>query len=289
LWNVKNPDLRKLEESHNFPSAKALKKVRLDLLLVQRGLVASREKAQRLILAGLVSINGSSNLKAGSQVDSSVSVEIKQLPRYVSRGGDKLESCHTLLGFDTTDLVFMDVGASTGGFTDFLLQQGAARVYAVDVGTNQLAYQLRENPQVFSLEQTHINELDPQEIPESIDGFLCDVSFISLSRVIPSFKRFSKKQHFVVVLAKPQFEVQKPQVGKGGVVRDQRSIHLGLKRVYDTLIEEGYGILGLEFSRIPGPKGNVEFFFYARSGSKSLLGDSNLMEKIKEKEVYYSS
>jgi len=199
-----------------------------------------------------------------------------------------MESFHKISKFPIQDFVFMDVGASTGGFTDYLLQNGAARIYAVDVGTNQLAYSLRQNQKVVCLEKTHIKSLQPIQIPEPIDGFVCDVSFISLDRVIPLLKKFGKTPHFFVLLVKPQFEVQKEQVGKGGVVRHRSDILQALLKIASVLYEEDYGIEGVEFSRVAGPKGNVEFFFWASSDSSSKLAEPEFEKKIIEKEVFFS-
>ena len=255
---------------------------------MDRGLVHSREKSRGLILAGQVLVNGLCVSKAGALFADSDEITVKSLPKYVSRGGDKLESFHKFACFKIRDLVFMDVGSSTGGFTDFLLQNGALRVYAVDVGTNQLAYQLRQDERVVSLEKTHILKLKPSSVPETIQGFVCDLSFISLNLVLPHLKNFADDSHFLILLVKPQFEVQRGQVGKGGVVRERDDIFQAILKVRGTLLELGYGVEKVEFSRVAGPKGNVEFFLLGRASGPDLITESNILEKIREKEEYFA-
>lgn len=255
---------------------------------MERGLVSSREKARGLILAGQVLVNGACISKAGELCVNTDEVSLKSLPRYVSRGGDKLESFHKISSFEISGLIFMDVGSSTGGFSDYLLQHGALRVYAVDVGTNQLAYQLRQDERVVSLEKTHILKLESSAIPDLIQGFVCDLSFISLNLVVPHLRNFAIQDHFLVLLVKPQFEVQRDQVGKGGVVRDRDAIFKALLRVRVTLHQAGYGTERVEFSRIAGPKGNVEFFFLARPSVPDIVSEMDIFEKILEKENFFA-
>ncbi len=235
-------------------------KTRLDLLLVQRGLVESREKAKRMIMAGLVEVNNRVSDKPGHliPVSSKISLEKPSLP-YVSRGGLKLEAALDRFSVEVKGKILMDVGASTGGFTDCLLQRGAEKVVAVDVGYGQLHWKIRQDPRVVIFEKTNIRYLGPDQIREPINGAVIDVSFISLKRVIPPVSRLLLDEAFIVALIKPQFEVEKDQVGKGGVVRDP-SLR---EEVVDNLIqffeEADWQVEGYTPSPILGPKGNQEY------------------------------
>ncbi len=264
-----------------------MKKVRLDQLLVLKGLVESREKGKRLVLAGQVLINDQIRDKPGQFVDLQAAVRLKSRPAYVSRGGDKLESSYAELDFPIQNLIFMDVGSSTGGFTDFLLQNKAAHVYAIDVGLNQLAYSLRIHSQVTVFEKTHICSLQKEKIPQSIDGFVADVSFISLTRVIPVLSKFSDPSHFLVLLIKPQFEVEPRKLSKHGVVRDPSDTLFAIQRIVSSLETCGYGVRKLDFSRVPGPRGNVEYFVYAKCESESELDSQAIEARVREQVEYY--
>lgn len=239
-------------------------KKRLDLLLVEKGLAESREKAQALILAGKVSVEGEIISKPGTLIRSDASIELKEGIPYVSRGGLKLEFALKAFGIDPTGKVAIDVGASTGGFTDCLLQHGAARVYAVDVGYGQLAWKLRHDPRVVVLERTNIRYLE--SLPEPVDLATIDVSFISLKLVLPSVLRLMKPKAEILALVKPQFEAGREKVGKGGVVRDPQ-VH---REVLETLVEYAHSLglhtLGLATSPFLGPAGNVEFFAHWARG-----------------------
>jgi 23S rRNA (cytidine1920-2'-O)/16S rRNA (cytidine1409-2'-O)-methyltransferase len=240
-------------------------KVRLDRLMVERGLVESREKAKGLIMAGLVDVDGRRVDKPGHAVpvSSIVSLRKRDFP-YVSRGGLKLEAALDRFSIDVTGKTLMDVGASTGGFTDCLLQHGAEKVIAVDVGYGQLHWKLRRDPRVTVLERTNIRYLDPADVKDAVQGAVIDVSFISLRLVVPPVSALLPGEAFIVALIKPQFEVGRGQVGKGGVVRD-RSLHddviNGLGLFFEGL---GWDVIGHMDSPLLGPKGNREFLIYLK-------------------------
>ncbi|MCP4681424.1 MAG: TlyA family RNA methyltransferase [Desulfobacterales bacterium] len=243
--------------------AERTNKTRLDQLLVQKGLAESREKAKAAIMAGLVQVDGIRIDKAGRLVPSSASISLKQaFPPYVSRGGLKLEAALKHFPVDVKDKVLLDVGASTGGFTDCLLRNGAQKVIAVDVGYGQLDWKLRNDPRVTVLEKTNIRYLNPADLDTSINGAVIDVSFISLRLVVPPVSNLLEKHAFIIALIKPQFEVKKGQVGKGGVVRDpdlHQEVIVGLKTFFET---SGWTVQGHIASPILGPKGNREFPIY---------------------------
>jgi len=239
-------------------------KQRADQLLVDRGLAESRTRAQALILAGLAFVGDRKIDKAGQQVadDAEISVKGRDHP-WVSRGGIKLDHALTYLGWDVTGAVAIDVGSSTGGFTDVLLSRGAARVYAVDSGTNQLAWKLRQDERVIVHEQTSARILTPTHIPESIDLIVCDASFIALSKVLPVPMSFAKPGARIVALIKPQFEAERHEIGKKGVVRDA-AVHARVcAEVRSWLTGEGWDVHDLVESPITGPEGNVEFLIAA--------------------------
>ncbi len=239
-------------------------KQRADQLLDDRGLAESRTRAQALILAGLAFVGDRKIDKAGQQVaaDAEISVKGRDHP-WVSRGGIKLDHALTHLGWDVTGAVAIDVGSSTGGFTDVLLSRGAARVYAVDSGTNQLAWKLRQDERVIVHEQTSARILTPVHIPEPIDLIVCDASFIALSKVLPVPMSFAKDGARMVALIKPQFEAERHEVGKKGVVRDA-AVHARIcAEVQDWLTRENWDVIDLVESPITGPEGNVEFLIAA--------------------------
>jgi 23S rRNA (cytidine1920-2'-O)/16S rRNA (cytidine1409-2'-O)-methyltransferase len=240
-------------------------KVRADQLLVSRGLAESRTKAQALIMAGIV-FSGERKLAKSGEVlaeDAALEVRGKDHP-WVSRGGIKLDHGLTHFGFDVVGAVALDVGSSTGGFTDVLLSRGAAKVYAVDVGTNQLAWKLRQNSRVMVLEQTNARFLTNEQIPEPVDVIVCDASFISLSKVLEAPLKLAKPGGCLVALVKPQFEAGRAEVGKGGVVRDA-AVHERVCAEAKALVEsQGWSVLGIEQSPITGPEGNVEFLLGAK-------------------------
>jgi 23S rRNA (cytidine1920-2'-O)/16S rRNA (cytidine1409-2'-O)-methyltransferase len=242
-------------------------KERLDIILVQQGFFPSRERARGAIMAGLVQVDGVLVDKPGTKLPLSVTITVtgNDLP-YVSRGGWKLRKAIEELGFDPTGKVMLDIGASTGGFTDCALQNGASKVYAVDVGYAQLAWSLRQDPRVVVLERTNVRYLTEEQVPEPADAATIDVSFISLGLVLPPVVRLLREHGEVIGLIKPQFEAGRDQIGKHGVVRDA-SVHQSvIKRVLALAREEGLALRGLTFSPITGPEGNVEFLAYWQLG-----------------------
>ena len=244
----------------------AKSKIRIDQLLVERGLAESRTRAQALVMAGHVMLGDKKADKPGLQVaeDAEISVKGQDHP-WVSRGGIKLAHALEQFGIDVTGMVAIDVGSSTGGFTDVLLSKGAAKVYAVDSGTNQLAWKLRQDPRVVVHEQTSARILTAEHIPELVDLIVCDASFISLVKVLERPMSFAKPGAQMIALIKPQFEAGRGEVGKGGVIRDA-AIH---SRVCDEvsawLEDSGWAVQGLTESPITGPKGNVEFLIWAEN------------------------
>lgn len=243
-------------------------KVRADQLLVDRGLAESRTRAQALILAGIVYLGDRKVEKAGHQVaeDAVLDVRGRDHP-WVSRGGIKLAHALEHFGWDVTGAVAMDVGSSTGGFTDVLLTNGAVKVFAVDSGTNQLAWKLRNDPRVAVHEQTSARILTDAEITESVDLIVCDASFIGLSKVLERPMTFTKAGARLIALIKPQFEAGRDEVGKGGVVRDPEVHQRVCTNVQSWLTEKGWAVEGLTESPIQGPEGNIEFLIAARSPS----------------------
>jgi 23S rRNA (cytidine1920-2'-O)/16S rRNA (cytidine1409-2'-O)-methyltransferase len=241
-------------------------RLRLDTLLVERGLAPTRSKAQGLILAGEVRVAGERVDKAGALVpaDAEVTLAGRAALKYVSRGGLKLEGALSDLGVSPRGRVALDVGASTGGFTDCLLRHGAARVYAVDVGRAQLAWRLRQDPRVVALEGQHINALAAGAVPEPVDLATADVSFISLAKVLPAIHRLLRPGGDLLAMVKPQFEVGRGAVGKGGVVRDPALRRAAVEGVARAARASGFHVVGEAESRLPGPKGNREVFLHLR-------------------------
>ena len=248
-------------------------KKRIDQLLAERQLAPSREKAKALIMSGNVYVGEQKVLKAGEEYDESVEIRVTGEMRYVSRGGLKLEKAMEEYGLSLEGKICADIGASTGGFTDCMLQCGASRVYAVDVGYGQLAWKLRQDPRVVVLERTNARYLSREQIPDKLDFFSMDVSFISVKLIIPALIPLLNSGAEAVILIKPQFEAGRGKVGKNGVVRD-RSVHLEvLQDVVSFLEDSGLGIAGLTYSPIKGPKGNIEFLAYVRLGDISAEHD----------------
>jgi 23S rRNA (cytidine1920-2'-O)/16S rRNA (cytidine1409-2'-O)-methyltransferase len=241
-----------------------MKKLRADQLLVARGLAESRTRAQALIMAGAVFSGERKLAKAGEMLaeDAPLEVRGKDHP-WVSRGGVKLDHGLAHFGFDVTGAVALDVGSSTGGFTDVLLSRGAAKVYAVDVGTNQLAWKLRQDPRVVVHEQTNARNLERSIIPESVDMVVCDASFIGLAKVLEAPLKLARSGAKLVALVKPQFEAGREEVGKGGVVRDAAVHERVCAQAKDWVEAQGWTVLGITPSPITGPEGNVEFLLGA--------------------------
>lgn len=250
-------------------------KERLDVLLVKRNLAESREKAKALIMAGIVYVDGQKEDKAGTAFEDAVSLEVRgSTLKYVSRGGLKLEKAMSRFGLLLDGKVCMDVGSSTGGFTDCMLQNGAVKVYAVDVGHGQLAWKLRNDSRVICMEKTNIRYVTPEQIPEPIDFASIDVSFISLTKVLGPVKALLRDGGRIVCLIKPQFEAGREKVGKKGVVRE-KSVHLEVIRmVMDFACASGFQILNLEYSPIRGPEGNIEYLLYLQSGGDVPASDA---------------
>ncbi len=236
---------------------------RLDLLVTERGLAESREKARALILAGQVLVNGQKADKAGATVDTAAKIELLAQPRYVGRGGLKLEAALDRFSIHVAGKICLDVGSSTGGFTDCLLQRGAARVYAIDVGTGQLDWKLRNNPRVIVQEQVNARYLTREQVPEPIALAVCDVSFISITMILPALAPLLAQDAEMVILVKPQFELDRAQVGKGGIIRDPALHQQACQRV-----EKAVQALGFHTQIIPSPilgaEGNREFLLHAR-------------------------
>jgi 23S rRNA (cytidine1920-2'-O)/16S rRNA (cytidine1409-2'-O)-methyltransferase len=241
-----------------------MSKVRADQLLVARGLAESRTRAQALILAGNVFAGDKRVAKAGDLIaeDAELNVKGRDHP-WVSRGGIKLDHGLTHFGFDVAGATALDVGSSTGGFTDVLLSRGAAKVYAVDVGTNQLAWKLRSDPRVVVHEQTNARDLTTEIIPEPVDIVVCDASFIGLAKVLDRALDLARAGAKLVALVKPQFEAGREEVGKGGVVRDEAVHRRVCDEAADWVRSKGWSVLGVERSPITGPEGNVEFLLGA--------------------------
>lgn len=240
-----------------------MKKERLDILLVQGGFAASRERAKAIIMSGNVYVDGQKEDKAGSTFSPDVDIVVKQkdIP-FVSRGGLKLEKAISVFSVDLTGRICTDVGASTGGFTDCMLQRGAAKVYAIDVGYGQLAWKLRQDERVICMEKTNIRYVDKSLLSDQISFSSVDVSFISLTKVLPVIYDYLTERGEVVALIKPQFEAGRDQVGKKGVVRDRR-VHVEvIERIRRFVEEGGWFVLGLTFSPVKGPEGNIEYLIH---------------------------
>ncbi len=235
-------------------------KVRLDVLVVERRLADSREKAKAYIMAGNVFVNGVREDKAGTMVKEDCEIELKGIAsKYVSRGGFKLEKAVELWQVPLDGRVCMDVGSSTGGFTDCMLQNGAVRVYAIDSGTNQLAWKLRSDPRVVSMEQTNIRYVTAGQIPEKVQTVSIDVSFISLTKVLSPVRALCEEGASIVTLIKPQFEAGREKVGKKGVVRESSTHIEVITKVITYALAHGFEFKNLSFSPIKGPEGNIEY------------------------------
>lgn len=238
-------------------------KIRLDVALVEQGFATSREKAKALIMAGIVYVNNQKSDKPGTTVKPDDVIEFRgSSPKYVSRGGLKLEKAVENFGFSLKDKMCADIGASTGGFTDCMLQNGAVKVYAIDVGYGQLAWKLRTDKRVVNLERTNFRYVTEEQIPDKLDFCSVDVSFISLSLIIPVMKTIMKENAQAVCLIKPQFEAGKEKVGKKGVVRDPE-VHLEvINKIVNIALENGFKVMHLDYSPIKGPEGNIEYLIH---------------------------
>ena len=257
-------------------------KERLDVLLVNRGLAPSREKAKAMIMEGNVFVENQREDKAGSSFDVNANIEIKgNTLKYVSRGGLKLEKAMTHFGIELADKICMDIGASTGGFTDCMLQNGAKKVYAVDVGYGQFAWKLRQDERVVCMEKTNIRYVTPEDIADRLDFASVDVSFISLTKVLEPARNLLQDDGEMVCLIKPQYEAGREKVGKKGVVREKSVHEEVICKVIDYAVSIGFVVLNLEYSPIKGPEGNIEYLVYikkAETGSASEIDVKAVVE-----------
>ena len=244
-----------------------MKKQRLDTLLVSRGLFASREQAQRAIMAAEVKIGTRVAAKASELIDAGAEILVKTPPRFVGRGGVKLEGALDHFDIDVTDMTVLDIGASTGGFTDCLLQRGAVRVYAVDVGHDQLAWKIRNDPRVIVLEKVNARTLSREQVPDEVDLCVIDVSFISLTLILPNALALVRAGGQSVALIKPQFELERGDVSRGGIVRDPALHEKAQRKIIEFVHAAGQTVIGVVPSTITGADGNQEFFICVRKPS----------------------
>ena len=258
-------------------------KKRLDVAMVEQGLAESRQKAQAIIMAGQVYVNGQKVDKAGAPVTEDAAIEVRgKTLRYVSRGGLKLEKAMQLWPITLKGFICADIGASTGGFTDCMLQNGAEKVYAVDVGYNQLDWRLRTHPQVVCMERTNARYLTGEQIPEPLDFFSVDVAFISLRLILPPMRPLVREGAQAVCLVKPQFEAGREKVGKKGVVRDP-AVHLEvLEHFLDHAREAGFSVKDITFSPITGPEGNIEYLGWLGTEGEGPVWSGDLRELVEE-------
>ncbi|BBF41917.1 RNA binding methyltransferase FtsJ like [Lachnospiraceae bacterium KM106-2] len=258
-------------------------KQRLDVMLVERGLAESREKAKAIIMSGNVFVDGQREDKAGTSFQEKVKIEVKgHTLKYVSRGGLKLEKAIEHHGVSVEGKICMDVGSSTGGFTDCMLQNGAVKVYAVDVGTNQLAWKLRQDERVVSMEKTNIRYLTKDQIADEIEFASIDVAFISLTKVLEPVKNLLNADGEVIALIKPQFEAGREKVGKKGVVRD-KAVHIEvIEQVISYANSIGFDLIRLDYSPIKGPEGNIEYLAHLKKTQKDMIEYSLEKEFVKD-------
>ena len=256
-------------------------KIRLDQYLVQHGLVQSRERAKALIMSGIVFVNEQKVDKAGEMIKEDAKVEVRGHDiGYVSRGGLKLEKAMKCFPLTPNGKVCMDIGASTGGFTDCMLQNGAVKVYAVDVGYGQLAWKLRTDERVVNMERQNIRYLEPENLAEPIEFFSVDVSFISLKLVFPTAQKITTPDAMGVCLVKPQFEAGKEKVGKNGVVRDPATHREVLHNAMRYAADNGFAVRGLDFSPVKGPEGNIEYLMFVQKSAEPTVLDDSVAEQV---------
>lgn len=250
-------------------------KIRLDVAVYEAGYAPSREKAKAIIMAGQVYVNNQKVDKAGAEIKSDDTLEVRGAAlKYVSRGGLKLEKAMEEFPITLSNKICMDVGASTGGFTDCMLQNGAIRVYSIDVGYGQLAWKLRTDERVINLERTNFRYVTNEQVPEKIDFASVDVSFISLYHILPVLNRLLADNGESVCLIKPQFEAGKDKVGKKGVVRDL-AVHLEVvEKIINLAIDNGFNVMGLQFSPIKGPEGNIEYLIYLQKSTEPFVSNN---------------
>lgn len=258
-----------------------IQKERLDVLITNRVLAESRERAKAYIMAGVVYVDGQKEDKPGLKVPVTAQIEVRQKMKYVSRGGYKLEKAMEVFPLTLTDKVCMDVGASTGGFTDCMLQNGASKVYAIDVGYGQLAWSLRQDERVICMEKTNMRYVTHEEIPEVIAFSSIDVAFISLTKILQSVYDLTQEEGEVVALIKPQFEAGRDQVEKHGVVKNPKIHEQVIHQVWDYATSIGFGVQGLDFSPIKGPEGNIEYLIYLKKWDEpTQLEKDKLIQKV---------
>ena len=244
-------------------------KKRLDILVFEKGFAESREKAKAIIMAGQVYVDNQKADKCGAAYEESAKLEVRgSVLKYVSRGGLKLEKAIANFGFDLNGKTAMDIGASTGGFTDCMLQNGAKKVYSIDAGYGQLAWKLRTDERVVNLERTNMRKVTREQVPDPIDFFSVDVSFISLRLILPVARELMAEKAQAVCLIKPQFEAGREKVGKKGVVRDP-AVHAEVVRnIFDFCLQNGFDVLNLDFSPIKGPEGNIEYLIHLQKSDE---------------------
>lgn len=259
-----------------------IEKKRLDCLIFDRGLAESREKAKIMIMMGNVYVDNQKSDKPGTVLPNDANIEIRgETMRYVSRGGLKLEKAMEMFPIGLQDKITMDIGASTGGFTDCMLQNGAKKVYSIDVGYGQLAWKLRTDARVVNLERTNVRYITSEQVPDLVDFFSVDVSFISLCLVLPVARKFMADNAQAVCLIKPQFEAGRGKVGKKGVVREE-SIHVEvIQKICGFVLEHGFSILGLTFSPVKGPEGNIEYLIYLQKSENPVSVDLDIEGLVK--------
>lgn len=259
-------------------------KKRLDVLVYERGLAESREKAKALIMAGVIYADNQKSDKPGTTYPETVKLELRgNKMKYVSRGGLKLEKAISSFSLNLNNKITMDIGASTGGFTDCMLQNGAKKVYSIDVGYGQLDWKLRNDSRVVNLERTNVRYITNEQVTDKIDFFSVDVCFISLTLVLPAVRSLLKDDAEAVCLIKPQFEAGRGKVGKNGVVRD-KNIHIEvIEKIYNYCLESGYSVIGLDFSPIKGPEGNIEYLMYIQKSDNPVsLGNFDIRGIVEE-------
>lgn len=256
-------------------------KERLDCALVSQGFAESREKAKAIIMSGIVYVNNQKCDKAGDTVKPDDNIEVRgETLKYVSRGGLKLEKAMKSFQITLDDCICADIGASTGGFTDCMLQNGAKKVYSIDVGYGQLAWKLRTDERVINLERTNFRYVTREQVPDELDFASVDVSFISLSLIIPVMRTLLKDGGKAVCLIKPQFEAGRENVGKKGVVRD-KSVHIAvIEKIINIIKENNFSLLGLDFSPIKGPEGNIEYLCYIEKSDNIIVADYNAEDVV---------
>ncbi|MCQ2514085.1 MAG: TlyA family RNA methyltransferase [Ruminococcus sp.] len=259
-------------------------KKRLDVLVYEKGFTESREKAKAVIMAGQVYVDNQKADKCGTAYDENANIEVRgNVQKYVSRGGLKLEKAIQNFDFDLSGKTTMDIGASTGGFTDCMLQNGAKKVYSIDVGYGQLAWKLRNDERVVNLERTNMRKVTKEQVPDEIDFFSVDVSFISLKLILPVARQLMSENAQAVCLIKPQFEAGREKVGKKGVVRDP-AVHIEVvQNIVNFCLENGFDVLNLDFSPIKGPEGNIEYLIHImKSDEPKLITDVTAVELVEK-------